>query len=97
MEEFSDGDGDKDGPHLTYAALLAAGGRLDEAQKSLARLEVSGRSELAWNERREVRQLKRWVESGGDPSLIPGAPPPSRFSRRKPTSFSELWSGPRQA
>jgi hypothetical protein len=90
LEECSDGD--EDGPHLTYTALLAAAGRFDEARESLARLEVSERSELTRDTRRAARHLTRWVDSGGDSSLIPGSPPPNRFSARKPTSFSQLWS-----
>jgi hypothetical protein len=90
LEEFSDGDEGR--PHLTYPALLAAAGRFDEARESLALLEVSQRSELTRSTRRATRQLKRWVDSGGDCSLIPASPPPLRFSARAPTSFSRLWS-----
>jgi hypothetical protein len=90
LEGFSDGD--EDGPHLSYTALLASAGRFNEARESLGRLGVSERSELTRSTRRATRQLKRWVDSGGDSSLIPASPPPNRFSAPTPTSFSQLWS-----
>ena len=90
LAEFSEGE--EDHPHLTRAALLAAAGRLDEARQSLARLNVSERSQRTRSARRAARQLARWVHSGGDASLIPDAPPPSRFTARQSPSFSELWS-----
>lgn len=86
LAEFSGGD-------ITYTALLAAAGRFDEARESLERLPPPlERSEFTRGERRAVRQLKRWIESGGDPSLIPSSLPPNRLTGPKPKPFSELWS-----
>jgi hypothetical protein len=82
----------EDDPYITYTAVLAAAGRFDAARASLAGLPVSRRSPLNRSTRRAVRQLRRWVESGGDPSLIPNLPPPSQFSAGTFQSFSELWS-----
>ena len=90
LAEHSPGDGDRS--QLTSAALLAAAGRFDEARRSLARLHVSERSQLTRRVRRAARQLTRWVQSGGDPSLIPDAPPPRRFGARRTPSLSESWS-----
>jgi hypothetical protein len=52
-------------------ALLAAARRFDEATEALAafvELEASGR------ETRYAYQLRRWIESDGDPDLIPSQP-----------------------
>jgi hypothetical protein len=64
------------------AALLASAGRFDEARASLAQLAPPAPG-VHWmrDEQRAARQLERWIESGGDPALIPDEPPPPRFQR----------------
>lgn len=41
--------------------------------------------------RRFVRQLGRWIDSGGDPALLPSKPPPPRVEPTERPSMSELW------
>ena len=43
------------------------------------------------DEQRAARQLKRWIDSGGDVTLIPDEPPPPRFERSSLPSMSSLW------
>ncbi|MFZ0042910.1 MAG: hypothetical protein WAK93_16505 [Solirubrobacteraceae bacterium] len=78
---------------IRYGALLAAAGRFAEARDALARfVPPRGRSSFPRHELRAARQLRRWIESGGDRALIPASPPPSPFARPDPTSrisFSE--------
>jgi hypothetical protein len=75
------------------AALLAAAGRFDEAKASLAQLPAPAPG-LDWmrDEQRAARQLRRWIDSGGDPALIPEEPPPPRYQRSPPPSMSILWT-----
>jgi hypothetical protein len=60
---------------------------LDAAREAL-NLDVPRRERF---ERRAAYQLRRWIERGGDPSLIPAAPPPSRFDASEPDSVGETW------
>jgi hypothetical protein len=73
------------------AALLASAGRFDEARVSLAQLAPAALGHWMPDEQRAVRQLERWIESGGDPALIPDEPPPSRSRRSPSPSMSRLW------
>jgi len=77
---------------IRYAALLAAAGQFDDARAALTRVR-SPAPGGGWMraEQRAARQLERWIESGGDPALIPAAPPPPRFSRSPSPSMSKVW------
>lgn len=77
---------------IRSAALLATAGRFDEAKEVLARLPPPAPG-LDWmrDEQRAARQLQRWIDSGGDPALIPDEPPPPRYQRSPPPSMSKLW------
>jgi len=83
---------------VRYAALLAAAGRFEEAKASLPRLPapVPG-AQAVRVEQRAARQLERWIESGGDPALIPEAPPPPRYESSSSPSMSKLWHESRGA
>jgi hypothetical protein len=74
------------------AALLTAAGRFDEAKALLAELPPAAPG-LDWmrDEERAARQLRRWIDSGGDPALIPEAPPPPRYEPQARPSMSKLW------
>jgi hypothetical protein len=75
---------------MTHAALLATAGRYEEAREQLARRDRSEPSLVDRSTRRAVWQLGRWIDSGGDPALIPSSPPPNplAYSLNRP-SFSE--------
>ena len=75
---------------LAVGALQAAAGRSAEAQRSLAQLTDSEIRGVARKTRRAARQLNRWMDSGGDPSLIPASTPSDRYSRQPSPSFAEL-------
>lgn len=80
---------------MAVPALLAAAGRVDDAREALAR--YGGEMDLPepkQRERRFVYQLTRWLESGCDPSLLPGEPPPARNERDR-NSSGGLWSDAR--
>jgi hypothetical protein len=75
-------------------ALLAAAGRFDEARALLVRVPPPAPG-LTWmrEHRRAARQLERWMDSGGDPALIPAAPPPDAWSSepsKRPTVAETL-------
>ena len=53
--------------------VLAAAGRLDEARALLQRTARSGLREADDEDTRVVRQLRRSIDSGADPALIPHA------------------------
>ena len=74
------------------AALLTAAGRFDEAKALLAELPPPAPG-IDWmrDNQRAARQLQRWIDSGGDPALIPESPPPPRYERTAPPSMSKLW------
>ena len=77
---------------VRFAALLAAAGRFEEAKAALPRLSAPTPGAQAVRvEQRAARQLERWIESGGDPALIPDAPPPPRYPDPQPPSMSKLW------
>jgi hypothetical protein len=79
-------DDEAGGSNQVVPALLAAAGRFEEARSALARhrpdVDVP---EAKRRERRFLYQLTRWIDSGGDPALLPSAPPPAplRASRAK--------------
>jgi hypothetical protein len=85
-----------DGPgHYRGLALLAAAGRLDEARERLDAFDPAQgfphRFDDGDGARRFVRQLRRWIDSGGDPRLRTEAPPPPRYDRSV-ESFGTMWS-----
>lgn len=77
---------------IRHAALLAAAGRLGEARGSLELLRPPANPRMSRRQRRAARQLRRWIDSGGDPALIPASPPPSPFARRERKSLQEVLS-----
>jgi hypothetical protein len=83
---------------IRRAALLAAAGRFDEAKVSLAQVPPPAPG-LEWmrDEQRAARQLQRWIESGGDPALIPETPLPPRYATSRSPSMSQLWRESRAA
>lgn len=85
-------DEDPDWVDIRAPALLAAAGRFDEAAAALDRYEPPGESDFfSRQERRTAYQLRRWVTSQGDVSLLPRGPPPSGFEdRSRRRSFAEV-------
>lgn len=85
-------DDESAGVNMIVPALLAAAGRFEEARSALAlyRREVDTPEESR-RERRFVYQLTRWIDSGGDPALLPSKPPPRRYERSERRSASETW------
>jgi hypothetical protein len=81
------GYGDPEQTSLPVAALLAAANRFDDAEAALA----AYRCELSRADERFVRQLRRWIESGGDPSLIPHDPPRRPPALPEMRSVGEVW------
>lgn len=81
---WTERDTDVRGLDVRRAALLAAAGRFEEARASLEFLRLPAKP-IARRQRRAARQLRRWIDSGGDPALIPSSPPPSshQFPRRE--------------
>jgi hypothetical protein len=88
LARFSQGETDR--ARLTCAALQATAGRFDEARQALTHLTGSEPSGFGRRIRRAARQLDRWIDSAGSPSLIPTAPPPQPFGSEPMPSFSEL-------
>jgi hypothetical protein len=85
-------DDESEGVNMVVPALLAAAGRFDEARGALARY----RPEMDLPEerrraRRFVYQLTRWIDSGGDQSLLPSEPPPGRHEHSERRSATETW------
>ena len=74
------------------SALLAAAGRWDEARDTLHRFrpEDGDRGEDR-EDRRFARQLTRYIDSGGDPELVPDQPPPSPYVSSPGKSVGEIW------
>jgi hypothetical protein len=73
-------------------ALLAAAGRLDEAREALARYRPPSGSRPGNREARQfVHRVGRYIDSGGDPAIVPSEPPPSKFGDSERPSVSELW------
>lgn len=98
-EQHADVDGliaelspvDADHARLAVAALQAAAGRLLDARLTLTRLGSAKRSEHTRPaERRAAWQLARWIDSGGDRSLIPESAPPDRFRSEPRPSIAEI-------
>jgi hypothetical protein len=85
-------DDESEGVNMVVPALLAASGRFEEARSALARyrrgLDIP---EEGRRERRFVYQLTRWIDSGGDPTLLPSEPPPRRSGRSGRRSVTEAW------
>ena len=85
-------DHESEAVSMVVPALLAAAGRFEEARGALARyrrdVDVPEESRCA---RRFVYQLTRWIDSGGDPALLPSEPPPRRYERSVRTSARETW------
>lgn len=74
-------------------ALLAAAGRFEEARSALARCRCEVNTpEQNRRERRFVYQLTRWIDSGGDPALLPSEPPPRRYEHHERRSAAETWN-----
>lgn len=83
-------DEESESVDMVVPALLAAAGRLEEARDALARY----RPEMELPEerrraRRFVYQLTRWIDSGGDASLLPSGPPPGRYEHSERGSVGE--------
>jgi hypothetical protein len=84
-------DEDPDWVDIRVPAVLAAAGRFDEAAAALDRYEPPKESDyFSRRERRTAYQLRRWVSSRGDESLLPKESPPSRFDEPSRRSFSQL-------
>lgn len=77
---------------IRHAALLAAAGRFDEARESLSLLRPAP-TEHGWMRGRDraARQLQRFIESGGDRSLVPREPPPPPYAPLPKVPFAEVW------
>jgi hypothetical protein len=74
------------------SALLAAAGRWDEARDALQRSgPEDGDREEDREDRRFARQLTRYIDSGGDPELVPNQPPPSPYVISPGKSVGEIW------
>jgi hypothetical protein len=77
---------------LAVPALLAAAGRFDDARDALARYEpLTGHSHGDRDARRIVHQLTRYIDSGGDPTLVPAEPPPDPHPISPMKPVPELW------
>jgi hypothetical protein len=73
-------------------ALLAAAGRFAEARGALSRYRpLTGSRDGDREARRFVHQIGRYIDSGGDQSLVPSAPPPSSYASSPREPVSELW------
>jgi hypothetical protein len=76
----------------TTPALLAASGHFDAARHELALYRGAGRgSDESRRTRRFVYQLTRFIESGGDQSLLPTHRPPGRFSASGHRPMADIW------
>jgi hypothetical protein len=73
------------------AAVLAAAGRYDEASTVLDRLKPSPDAYTRPSRDRTARQLRRWIESRGDPALIPSEPPPDPHQQVDRGSIGDIW------
>jgi hypothetical protein len=86
------GDDESEEVNTVVPALLAAAGRFDEARCALARYRRgTDVPEESRRERRFVYQLTRWIDSGGDLSLLPSEPPPRRYEHSERRSVTETW------
>lgn len=92
LEAHRDRHEETDGLDRVVPALLAAAGRLDDARSALARYRREADSpEECRRERRFVYQLTRWIDSGGDLSLLPSEPPPQRHDRPERRPMADRW------
>ena len=88
VREFADPD-DPEFVDIRVPALLAAAGRFEEARRVLDRWQPAPEL-LQARQRRTARQVRRWIDSGGDLALLPGSPPPREHIAQPPQkSFSE--------
>jgi hypothetical protein len=80
--------------NLRLAAVLAAAGRLEDAARELDLPNWEHDREHPWDRdagtRRVSWQLRRWIRGGGDPSLLPSAPPPAKRAQREVRTWSEM-------
>jgi hypothetical protein len=84
-------DEESEGVNMVVPALLAAAGRYEEARDALAHhRRATGMPEERRRERRFVYQLTRWIDSGGDLSLLPSQPPPRRYEHSERRSLTEI-------
>lgn len=85
--------GDPVGEYLDVrrAAVLAAAGRYEEASTALGRLKPGPEAFARHSRDRTARQLRRWIESRGDPALIPSEPPPDAHQQIDHGSMGDLW------
>jgi hypothetical protein len=73
-------------------AVLAAARRFEDANAALARYRpTTGSRERDREARRFVHQVRRYIDSRGDPSIVPREPPPSRYGTSERPSMSEVW------
>lgn len=78
--------------NMVVPALLAAAGRFEEAGSALASYRRQrGTPEESRRQRRFVYQLTRWIDSGGDTTLLPNEPRPRRFERSERRSAMDTW------
>jgi hypothetical protein len=85
-------DDESEEVNMVVPALLAASGRFEEARSALARYRRGvDIPEEGRRDRRFVYQLTRWIDSGGDPALLPSEPPPRRHERSERRSVTETW------
>lgn len=86
------GGEESDRQNRVVPALLAAAGRLDEARRALAQYRAEGQGpDASRRARRFVYQLTRFIDSGGDPSLLPDQRAPGRFAPTGRPSMGEIW------
>lgn len=74
-------------------ALLAAAGRFDDARTALGRNSAETGDRRCTNRERSrfVHQVGRYIDNGGDPSIVPSQPPPNEHGTVEGRSVSEIW------
>ena len=75
-------------------AVLGAAGRFQEASAALARYRPSTGSRARDRDaRRFLHQVRRYIDSGGDLSIVPDEAPPSRYATEtsERPSVSAVW------
>jgi hypothetical protein len=91
LAEFGHGN-EHDRVDQRAVALLAAARRFEEAQAALARYQAQTSDRRPDRETlRFVHQVTRYIDSGGDRSIVPRRPPPSRYGAVEMPSVSEMW------